>query len=52
MNKQTQTDPARIAQTLRRVLETLPPLNTRQDDEARAFLSAQIQKLEGAGNDD
>jgi hypothetical protein len=34
------------------VLENLPPLNTRQDDEARAFLLTEIEKLEGAGNDD
>jgi hypothetical protein len=52
MSEQTQPNPARIAQTLRRVLETLPPLNTRQDDEARTFLAAEIKKLEGAGNDD
>ena len=52
MSKQTETDPARIAQTLRRVLEKLPPLGTRQDNEARTFLAAEIKKLEGAGNDD
>ena len=47
MIKNQAPDSKRIAQTLRRVLETLPPLNTRQDDEARAFLLAEIEKLEG-----
>jgi hypothetical protein len=47
MSEKQAPDSKRIAQTLRRVLEKLPPLGTRQDNEARAFLTAEIEKLEG-----
>jgi hypothetical protein len=52
MNEPMQSDPFHVAQILRKVLDTLSANESAQDDEARAFLSAQIQKLEGAGNDD
>jgi hypothetical protein len=52
MSKQTEPDPSHIAQILRRVLDTLSANESAHDDEARAFLSAEIKKLEGAGNDD